>query len=401
MQYTNADYFNKQMIVRFNLSLIARQTIRYDIYSTNSLAVSGGDADVLTHEEMTTAHILSEPSTYGHDSNEIQFYLTPRIEREKLKPATPYYLRITTIEGETESGSLVLPFTLGTVGSYGALITSHNAASNSVTFKVTIIDAEHYLMGYQSESDDSLYAVRFTDANGRRIFTRYDDEVYRASELQKTFELTYTNLAPGNPDGFAISPSQLYNIHIYAVPDKDHDGAVTIGGTRYTWTELFTSAYARFKAILRSFWDGGGNNVPAQDTTEEDLLIETKSQSTTTEEGWILNKTDRFVERLDSRLVRVVLHESFNLIDEETDEHVFKRIDWEVTGTNSAGYFKVSGASLQSSGQKVLQWDSEKKQYYFEIPAAGVPSGTYSVVLQLRRNDDSEAAEKISWYGPL
>ena len=137
---------------------------------------------------------------------------------------------------------------------------------------------------------------------------------------------------------------------------------------------------------------------------ESQLLIASKLQSTTTESGWLLNEKGVYASRYNTETVRIMLEESFGLIQKttgtgggSTEEPVFKRIDWQVEGFKSDGSpLDLSGQSLRSKGDKLLQESqiaSHYNSYFFDIPAE-VVQGSYTIVLQFYEAETDSAPKK-------
>ena len=133
-----------------------------------------------------------------------------------------------------------------------------------------------------NDNAGALYAVRFTDEDGRVLRTIYDDEVYSASkDVYQDFELCDSNL---KDDGIAINnrinANTQYNINIYAVPDWQHNGQIVLGEETKTWKDFFDSTIAEFKNcgtklinIIKEFWNENTANNSDNDAIEQKLLI--------------------------------------------------------------------------------------------------------------------------------
>ena len=199
-------------------------------------------------------------------------------------------------------------------------------------------------------------------------------------------------------------PSTFYKLNVYAVPDADHDGIVKIGGQDKKWTDFFDKAEAslakcgkKFLEIVNSLWKTDLTPEPAQRETEKTLLVASKTQSTTTNNGWLLNKDEVFASRYNTNTIRVVLQESVGLIDPSTKDPVFKKIEWSVNGFKSDGTpLSASGTQKQSvSGDKLLVRDTiggadGYDVYYFEIPY-DLDQGNYTIVMKLYERESDVA----------
>ena len=150
--------------------------------------------------------------------------------------------------------------------------------------------------------------------------------------------------------------------------------------------------------ILNKFWQGNGQPDTTQNETQSKLLIASKNQSTTTNEGWLLNTSGMYASRYDPNTVRVIFQESIGLIKDNEDP-VFSRIDWSVQGmridgNNSTPVF-ASGSSLRSQHDALLVaaqiggYDT----YYFKVPY-DLGQGSYTITLQFYLNEDDAAPTK-------
>ena len=400
--YRNDSYFDKSLVVDYTISRIFDLSMTYDIFA-NEAAASENGAPILSNNDMLHSSILTAPSTVSYN-NEITINLTPSSARSKLKPGTTYYLKITAEESNgTEAGSQVVPFTITAVGNYGALIYVSDAGKDSITFQVTINDPQFSLMGRKggSENGAALYAVRFTDGDGNVLRTSYDDEVYSASVLRKEFVLSNDKLKnDGITSNNKLKENTAYSLNIYAVPDADHDGTITLNSVSLGWEKFFDKTASALKdcgekllGIINSFWNT--NTSSTSDTREDQLLIATKQQKTLPESGWILNEDGVYATRYDPTTIRIQFDESVGLLSGENP--VFKRIDWSVIGRTTGGTpVNVSGRSVCSKGDLLLQArasDSGYGGYYYNIPA-DLGQGTYTIVLQFRTTEETAAPNK-------
>lgn len=412
-EYQNNGYFDKKEVIKYSISRRFGLKMSYDIYGSADDASKKQNV-ILPYAEMTPADetaILQAPVD-PNPENQITIDLKPRAAREKLKPGTTYYLRITAIEegGSIDAGYLVVPFTLTAVGNYDALIYVSNATSNSISFLVTINDPQYTLMGRDTGAgsyEGALYAVRFTDKDGRRLHTTYDREVYTANELRKGFVLNERCLErTGIMTNQSIDADATYQLRIYAVPDADHNGTIKLGGTDMDWTKFFQKGGdmkdcgKEFLRIVDGFWNT--DTTSTNDPDEAQLLIASKSQQTTNTQGWILNEKGVYSVRFDPTTVRIMFQESVGLLGADPGtgagaEPVFRRIDWSLKGMAGDGTpVSASGTSRLSQGDKLLQSGTgggHYDMYYFDIPYQ-VGQGSYTIVLQFRETEDQTPASK-------
>lgn len=412
-EYQNNGYFDKKEVIKYSISRRFGLKMSYDIYGSADDASKKQNV-ILPYAEMTPADetaILQAPVD-PNPENQITIDLKPRAAREKLKPGTTYYLRITAIEegGSIDAGYLVVPFTLTAVGNYDALIYVSNATSNSISFLVTINDPQYTLMGRDTGAgsyEGALYAVRFTDKDGRRLHTTYDREVYTANELRKGFVLNDRCLErTGIMTNQSIDADATYQLRIYAVPDADHNGTIKLGGTDMDWTKFFQKGGdmkdcgKEFLRIVDGFWNT--DTTSTNDPDEAQLLIASKSQQTTNTQGWILNEKGVYSVRFDPTTVRIMFQESVGLLGADPGtgagaEPVFRRIDWSLKGMAGDGTpVSASGTSRLSQGDKLLQSGTgggHYDMYYFDIPYQ-VGQGSYTIVLQFRETEDQTPASK-------
>ena len=421
IEYKNEDYFNKELLAKFTVNRTYNVSLRYDLFDSQADAESTAGTPLLSYEELKGSgqlenSILTEPSLSSVSENVVKIDLSPSKLREKIVPGGTYYLKISASEKQPDgnvkaAGYVVKEFTITTVGNYGALIYVKNATKESITYQVTINDPQHSFMEREPNtgvvSESALYAVRFTDQNDHWIRTTYDDKVYRADELRKEFVLNTSNLLSGTlhyQENTEVKPSTFYKLNVYAVPDADHDGIVKIGGQDKSWKDFFDKTVAKlekcgqkFLDIVNSLWKTDLTPDSTQRETEKTLLVASKTQSTTTNNGWLLNKDEVFASRYNTNTIRVVLQESVGLIDPSTKDPVFKKIEWSVNGFKSDGTpLSASGTQKQSvSGDKLLVRDTiggadGYDVYYFEIPY-DLDQGNYTIVMKLYEHESDVA----------
>lgn len=419
-EYLNLGYFDKLLKVDFSISRIFNVKLSYDIYASEADAESGTDP-LLTDAQLGTGNennILTKPEVVTYADNHLRFNLKPSEARKSLVPGVTYYLRITASEPDasgtsaTEVGHKVEPFTLTSVGSVGALIYVQSANDSSITFRVVINDPEYALMGRETASNNegALYAVRFTDENGNVLRTKYDNKVYNAAEAYQDFVLNNNYLINDSIEtNSSIAANQKYRLNIYAVPDMNHSGEILLGGESKKWGDFFDKTKdtlaecgEKFLEVVGSFWNANTSNNTDKDAIEKQLLIAEKLQSTTLQAGWLLNENEIYAKRQTTDTVRIMFEESFGLIATTTsgEEPVFRKIDWQVEGFRSdASPLKISGQSLYSKGEKLLQKGNiadKYNTYYYDIPTT-VGQGSYTIVLYLYETETAEtAAEKIT-----
>ena len=424
IEYKNEDYFNKELLAKFTVNRTYNVSLRYDLFDSQADAESTTRTPLLSYEDLKGGDlpensILTEPSLSSVSENVVKINLSPSTLREKIVPGGTYYLKISASEKQPDgnvkaAGYVVKEFTITTVGNYGALIYVQNATKDSITYQVTINDPQHSFMEREPHtgvvSESALYAVRFTDQNDHWIRTTYDDKVYRADELRKEFVLNTSNLLSGTlhyQENTEVKPSTFYKLNVYAVPDADHDGIVKIGGQDKSWKDFFDQAVAKleecgqkFLEIVNSLWKTDLTPDSAQRETEKTLLVASKTQSTTTNNGWLLNTDEVFASRYNTNTIRVVLQESVGLIDPSTNDPVFKKIEWSVNGFKSDGTpLSASGTQKQSvSGDKLLVRDTiggadGYDVYYFEIPY-DLDQGNYTIVMKLYEHENDVATSQ-------
>ena len=424
IEYKNEDYFNKELLAKFTVNRTYNVSLRYDLFGSQAAAESPTGAPLLSYEELKGSglpenSILVEPSLSSVSENVVKIILSPSTLRKKIVPGGTYYLKIAATEKQpdgtfNDAGYVVKEFTITTVGNYGALIYVKNATKESITYQVTINDPQHSFMERKPNtgvvSESALYAVRFTDENDHWIHTTYDDEVYRADELRKEFVLKTDNLKNKDhnyQENTVVNPSTFYKLNVYAVPDADHDGIVKIGGQDKSWKDFFDKTVAKleecgkkFLDIINSLWKTNLAPDSAQRETEKTLLVASKTQSTTTNNGWLLNTDEVFASRYNTNTIRVVLQESVGLIDPDTSDPVFKKIEWSVNGFKSDGTpLSASGTQKQSvSGDKLLVRDTiggadGYDVYYFEIPY-DLDQGNYTIVMKLYEHESDVATSQ-------
>lgn len=409
-EYRNNSYFDKSMVFTYSIDRLFNINISYDIYASERDAIDG-KKPVLTHKQMATGDenaILNAPTTLSWE-NQISINLRPSANRAKLEPGKTYYLKISATEGDgTPAGNAIEEFTLKAIGNYDALIYVSNAKADSITFWVTINDPQYTLMGRDKGAgkyEGALYAVRFTDEQGNLLRTNYDDEVYSANDLRKEFVLSKGVLKNDNiTANQQIEENKTYQIHIYAVPDADHNGTIQLTGEEQLrdWTKFFKrdgdmkGCGTELQEIIAGFWNNDTSHK--ENPVEAQLKIASKSQKTTTEEGWILNEDGVYPSRFDPTTVRIQFEESVGLLGTgESAEPVFKQIDWSVTGKAGDGSpVSASGTARYSRRNTLLQSGKSGgyyDMYYYDIPYE-LGQGNYVIVLQFRTTEEATSPTK-------
>lgn len=409
-EYRNNSYFDKSMVFTYSIDRLFNINISYDIYASERDAIDG-KKPVLTHKQMATGDenaILNAPTTLSWE-NQISINLRPSANRAALEPGKTYYLKISATEGDgTPAGNAIEEFTLTAIGNYDALIYVSNAKADSITFWVTINDPQYTLMGRDrgaGKYEGALYAVRFTDEHGNLLRTTYDDKVYSANDLRKEFVLSKGVLKNDNiTANQQIEENKTYQIHIYAVPDADHNGTIQLAGEEQLrdWTKFFKGSGAmgdcgtELQKIIAGFWKNDTSHK--ENPVEAQLKIASKSQKTTTEEGWILNEDGVYPSRFDPTTVRIQFEESVGLLGTgESAEPVFKQIDWSVAGKAGDGSpVSASGTARYSKGNTLLQSGksgSYYDMYYYDIPYE-LGQGNYVIVLQFRTAEEATSPTK-------
>ncbi|MBS6398154.1 MAG: hypothetical protein KH452_13570 [Clostridiales bacterium] len=414
IEYRNDSYFDKSMDIVFNISRTFNLSLRYDIFASREEAEKADGEPLLSHETMNagTADILFEPEVIMTNNNKLKINLKPDLARQKLEPGKTYYLKISAQENNNgaAAGSTIEEFTITAIGNYGALIYVSKATRDSITYQVTINDPQYTFMTVDSEDGKTaggLYTVRFTDDQGHLLNTTYDDKVYPMSAPRKVFVLdddALINDKMNLKENAIMEAGKTYLLNIYAVPDDNHDGQITLNGDTNpsTWADFFDKQGSqiedcgnKFIEIVKRFWTENTMPNPATAAVEKQLGVASKSQSTTTKDDWLLNENGIYATRQDSDTIRIVFEESFGLIKD--DEPLFKRIDWSVYGKAADGTpVDVSGVQRRSQQDELLKKGKDSGGYpiyYFDLPYT-VGQGRYTIVLQFRTAETEPAPTK-------
>ena len=421
IEYRNEDYFTKEIDANFTIGRTYGVKLRYDLFADETTANAENGRPLMSYEELLgngkpEDSILREPdSITTSQENQLSIHLTPSILRKKLEPGFTYVLKITAQEADSnnnlyEVGSTYRSFTITPVGNYGALIYVKNATHDSITYQVTINDPQYSFMERKkTPSEGRLYTVRFTDKNGRWIHTTYDDEVYSAVVLRKPFVLNndvLKNTAFNINENTSILSDTDYVLHVYAVPDADHDGVVQIKGEDKTWSDFFDAAGelkdcgTKFLEWVNKLWKGALTPDESMSDVRSTLLVASKQQKTTTSGGWLLNDTQVFASRFNTTTLRIMFQESVGLI--VNDSQTFKKIEWSVNGFRIDGTpLSVSGKSLTSKGNQMLVsttiggGNDGYDAYYFDIPYE-VQQGNYTIVMKFYTTENDAADKTVT-----
>lgn len=431
VQYLNQSYFDKSLQLDFKLSRSWGVKMRYDIFTSEDDAEtvwgsSSAATPYLSYEDMKTTGILTEPAALNPTGNILTINMTPSGNRAKLTPGNTYWLRVTAVEestgGEVAVGSAKFGAVIPPIGNYGALVYVKNATHEKIDYEVTINDAQFSFMGSNSYLNGAgLYTVRFTyakDGFETRIMTEYDDRVFSASVAKNAFELSMNTVDKSwaKVNDFSISENTEYKLHVYAVVDPNHTGVsypTGTGGEGSGWETFFKGVAngigAWFTGFVNTFWRNGTfENDTTMDTIEKNFRVAEKAQGTTIADGVLLNTGKAAVGRISETRLRLILPESFGLIDFNDDpngEQVYKKIVWDVEGhTLSGAAVHYNGESLLSNGDLMIQQplanSNVNYEYYYDIPQ-DIANGTYYVTIHLYKDANSYEHDALSFnfYG--
>lgn len=429
-QYGNETYFQKNLVIRLNANRNWGLTLRYDFYKSDKDARDDSAVPILSYETLRDNDMLQEPA--GLSNSNLTIHLRPTEHRSALVPGGTYYLKITALETDgSPAGYTVMPITIDPIGNLTAYIYVKNSSADEISFQVTINDDQNSLMGHQDYGEGiGLYAVRFVyrenilDSNGKlqdqrevRLVTDYDTKLFTVSELNALFTLSEDHLLyKGSVNNQKIEPKTDYYLQIYAIPDYLHNGQspdVDALGTKMDSTYFFSldgngePQSNHFHELIDKAWGSdfelllSEKRTPATDAAiASRYQIAEKMQTTTPDNGVLLNESAATLTRLTINQFQLLLPESFGLID-SYNIHAYKRIDWSISGgTHTNKAVSLSG-SCTTPGTLVKQTeDKAAYRYYFDIPAT-VAKGTYAVVVQFYENESDWApAYTISrtWY---
>ena len=409
MVYYNNSYFEKYFKMSFRVDPYLGFEAHYAIYEKE------GDYDnqtpVMDEKTLLDSGMLTAPSNLTSANAELNLNMEPSEQRSALRPGGTYYLRvyITETGGTTVVGEKTFPMVVSPVGNAGALIYAQNATKDSVTFQVTLSDPQFSFMGRKDGStqttEGALYAVRFVaideDNEEYRLVTKFDNQLFSGSELQKGFTLSQNELTVTGVEGQEIKQATQYTMYVFAVPDFDHDGLVANdeGQTaaameNYTW--YFDNQGANFHNLVNGIWnDQSGSFKEKEDMgwIKDHFLVGQKTQQTTDSEGILINEDMASILRVGTNSLQLNLAESYGVVKVEGDKVIqnFPLVKWSVTGLNVPTI--LSGESRVSKGETIFKSTKDAQGYdvyTYDIPAQ-VTSGSYQIVIQLYT---SEAAPK-------
>ena len=413
MVYYNTSYFEKYFKMNFAVSPYLGFETHYAIYATED--VTG--QPLYTDEDLRENNLLTAPDVLTGVNCELNLNLEPSEKRSKLKPGGTYYMRVyvTEVGGADIVGEQTFPFTISPVGNTGALIYAQDADAESVTFQITLSDFQYSYMGRKQgasqTSEGALYAVRFTAVNSEGkeycLLTKYDDQLYSGAGIQQNFVLNNEALAVegGSVEGQSIDPATTYTIHVFAVPDYDHDGLVandegqTDGAKKdYNWY-FNNDEGSNFQNLIDRIWDATGSyqEITGNKWIKEHFQIGQKSQKTTDGEGILINRDMATILRTDATTLQLNLAESYGIItddDQGQSKQSFPLIKWSVVGQNVP--FFPSGESRLSNGDTLFQRTTDAQGYSvytFDIPTE-IPSGSYQITIQLYRSEEGGASQE-------
>lgn len=405
--YYNFGYFEKYVQMKYTLNQYLGVSVSYDLYTSQADAESDDATPYLSHSELIELGIMSEKTLYY--SNEFYLTLTPSTARDKILPGVTYYLKVTATpsgdSGAADEVTNITSFTTGTSETPTALIYANDATSESVSFMVTISDTQYSLMSDKGDSSNngSIYTVRFTDSSGNRIYTTYDDDYYYAKDFQQEFVLDSSVMEKAS-DNTSLSASTTYYMHIYAVPDLQHNGLSgdTIAGddnSEQTWDYFFDESndsnnYTTFNNFIDSFWINVGDytstNNATMDSIETSFLIASRGQITTDSNNILINSSMATVSLNENSKFELMLAESYGVTttNELTgqENQSFSSITYSISGyTNSSVpvniYNTTSAAFIKE--KDLAGYDV----YTFEIPEE-IEKGTYSITINLYLSDN-------------
>lgn len=405
MVYYNNSYFEKYFQMKYTVTPSLGFEAHYAIYET------GEDYEnaMPLYSDVELDSILTAPKDLTSSNCELTLNLEPSQNRDKLIPGRTYYLRVYITEqgGEEVVGESTFPFTISPVGNTGVLIYAKNATEDSVTFQVTLSDPQFSYMGRKKDSiqtnEGALYAVRFTAKDGNKeylLVTDYDNELYKGNELQKEFELSEEHLVlRDSVRGQEINPDTEYSMHVFAVPDLDHDGQVAIDESGenlqdYKWFFGESEADGNFLNLIDRIWDHEGGSYQELDSHKwiKNLYEKgIKSQMTTDQDGILVNEMMASILRIGTNTLQLNLAESYGIVtvgDDGQARQSFPLVRWSVVGVNNPVI--LSGESKVSNGDKIftLTEDAQGYQVYtYDIPAQ-LTSGQYLITIQLYRNEN-------------
>lgn len=461
--YFNASYIEKTLSLEYSLNEYRNVTVTYEIYNEEDiqektendvlvLYVADDTEPYLSYQDLQDANIMTEPSVYYE--NNFRISLTPSTAREKLVPGETYYLRIYAESGDANDEEF-LPFTITAASTPSALVYAQEATSDTLSFLVSVVDAQYSLM---NTGDATPFVVRFTDAEGNRIYTIYDSEVYYTNTAKQQFDLYYTRTTltaddsavtysdettltglsqiqqkaweDGNLDAEAVLKEETYyNMYIYSLVDLEHDGlsyptATTTdsGVVGVDWSSVKEASYfysnssdwSVLNTFVDTFWsleDGVAKNAADLDVIEDFYAIASKTQSTTNADNFLLDKDKAALTYNSDAKFELILSESYGIVTikegvtEAGNEAIqtFKKIEYSIEGWSystglGVNYYGSSLDSLDTDTLFVSEQDTLGFEVFtYELPQA-VEGGSYTVTIKLYTNeDDIDAYETFTF----
>lgn len=411
--YNNTGYYAKTLKMNYTVSSYVNLRAKYDIFATVEEVEAANGTPLYDHAHLNANHFyaVDAPDGFtlnrGSGANTVQLNLEPRPERSSLQPGRTYYLKITVYEKDgSVIGSDSWPFTIPAVGNYGAYVYAPQASNDSVTFQVTLNDAQYSFMTPPGVTGaGGRYTVRFervnADGSATRLLTIYDDQVFDAMAPKQEFVLNNRVLRASSALG-GIQPETTYRLLIYAAVDTDHDGRVgpvDSTGEKKDPGWFMDNAAANFHSLINGFWNADYSRKTDADTQsrEQLFLIAEKSQKTTNDSG-LLVSDEYTVTRGSSSALRLTLSESYNVVRSDGTQS-FQKLVWSVNGRSygsKSELVNLYGEALNSKRDALFAGTTDKAGYAvytYDFPAS-VPEGSYTVVLQLYVNESDTVPYK-------
>lgn len=447
--YQNDSYLEKALTLNYTLNEYLGVEVKYDIYGSDQVTASGGsytinkttdtagsDVEVeqsplLSNDQMITDKILITTSLAY--KNYMTIDLTPAAARAAIGPGATYYLKLTANteggEAETEKVS-ILPFTITSIGTIDALIYVDAASAESISYMISIMDAQNSLMGDSSiaGTNGAPYVVRFTEEDGTRIYTKYDDDIFYSGTLKQEIVLDNTqldgaSLAAYNAaqvDGYTnttgkfdgIHADTLYTMNIYSVIDETHNGVSYSTTTDATDTgadksEFLIAGFEKLIDLVNSFWietgtESGTVNT-ALETVADYFKISSRTQTTTQADGLYLSENAGVIYVNASSKFELMLQESYGVVYTDTagdSQQYFDEIVYDISGyTFSSVGVKEYGTTTSTSGTMFVEGTDAAGYsiYTYEVPVA-VEKGSYTVTVQLWKSGTLVKTYSSSYY---
>lgn len=445
--YRNDSYLEKALEFSFSLNEYIGVEVEYDIYNSSDITATGSSSytintdsngvqatPALSYASMVANNILQVGSLYY--SNNVTISLTPDEAREALVPGGTYYLVITAdLSGSSDTSNqkqVMLPFTITSVGSVGALIYVDEATKDSLSFLVSIMDGQYSLMGDDSISDTNgaPYVVRFTDSNDKRIYTSYDSQVFYSGTVQQKFVLSEAYLTGASSGANIMKANTTYKMYVYSVYDDVHDGTsypiATVAGdttkldiTTEQEKEYFISTsnfasgvyFSNLINLVDSFWytDGSnsGENRTNMDIVEDNYSIANRSQITTNSENLYINEDKAIITINASACFELILEESYGVVISDTDAdgvttttQYFDEIRYTISGRDNTTLTGVDVTGSTTNADEMFALTSDSAGYAiftYQIPES-VSKGSYTITIQLWKAGVQEYAFSSNYY---